>query len=116
MEFAVSTEFGDEGKPSYTLAPGACVRMEPFGLLFYHRNGPRLFFLSSRGWINPDFFTSGQTLREWLQERPVPDNVLQALEKALLSLEIKGVLCACRSGPAGALRPGQPHVGSHSTL
>ncbi len=116
MESVESIEVGDRGQPSYVLASEARVRMERVGLLFYHRNGPRLFLLSSGSWITPDFFASGLTLREWLGGRSVSECILQALEKALSDLRVKGVLRACKGGPSGAFRPGQPHLGSDPTL
>ena len=53
-------------KTRYKLAPGTQVREEDFGLLFYTRNGPRLFFMSSGELINSDFFRSKITLEQWI--------------------------------------------------
>jgi hypothetical protein len=95
MGSVASTEVS-ERQPHYVLAPDARVRVERFGLLFYCRSGPRLYALSCGTWITPDFFTSGQTLKEWLGGIAVPEGAFQALEKTLAGLVAKGVLRACK--------------------
>ncbi|MEW5722710.1 MAG: mycofactocin biosynthesis chaperone MftB [Thermodesulfobacteriota bacterium] len=81
----------------HTLAPGVQVRSEKAGLLFYSLKGPRLYFLSSGPWLEPDYFHSGADLVDWLDgsgRPPCPGPVLEALQKALAKLAAKGVLCA----------------------
>lgn len=90
--FAVCTEDRKPGAVSYALAPGTQVRAERFGLLFFRKYGPRLFFLSSGEWISPDFFTSDKSLSEWTSRRRVPEKILHDLENALARLAAKGVL------------------------
>ena len=52
--------------PRYTLAPGAKVRAEDFGLLFYSINGPCLYFVGSGKSLDEEFFQGEVTLRDRL--------------------------------------------------
>jgi putative mycofactocin binding protein MftB len=80
----------------YTLAPGAQVREEDFGLLFYTMQGPRLFFLSCGDLIGSDFFDGHFTLEEWFERRheraPLSETKLPEIEKSLQELKGKGVI------------------------
>lgn len=80
----------------YRLAPGAQVREEDFGLLFYSMHGPRLFFLASKKLLGEEFFTSEITLREWIEKKMEqgPESFKKAagLKKALENLKHKGVI------------------------
>ena len=101
MASAASTEAG-EAPLGHQLAPGVRVRPERSGLLFYQRQGPRLFFLSSGRWLDPEYFDSGRGLAQWFREAEgdgPAESVLQALRKALKRLCAKGVLRAYPGGP-----------------
>ena len=98
MESAASIK-RDNSATIYELSPGAQVRAERSGLLFYKRQGPRLYYLSSGAWISPDFFSSGLTLQEWLHGRDISTATFNALEKALAGLEAKGVIRAGDRSP-----------------
>jgi hypothetical protein len=89
----------DSSGVAYVIAPGSQVRGERGGLLFYRRRGPRLYYLPCGSRMSPDFFSSGKTLREWLNGKEVPSGVIEALENALAGLEAKGVVHACRRCP-----------------
>ena len=100
MASAASTEVGPASL-GHQLAPGVQVRPERTGLLFYQRQGPRLFFVSSGRWLDPEYFDSGRSLAQWLAEagREGPaDAVLPSLFQALEQLRQKGVLRAYPSG------------------
>ncbi|HMK34099.1 MAG TPA: mycofactocin biosynthesis chaperone MftB [Desulfomonilaceae bacterium] len=98
MEFVESTESQEAPASAYILAPGVRVRKERSGLLFYHRAGPRLYFLSSGNLLTPQFFVSKQSVAQWSTARSFPWETSKALEKALAGLERKGVVCACKAG------------------
>jgi putative mycofactocin binding protein MftB len=98
MESAASTEH-EPGEAAYELAPGTRVRAERTGLLFYQRRGPRLHYLFCRSLLAPEFFSSGLTLREWLNGREVSSVVVESLERALSALKTKGVVCARNGSP-----------------
>lgn len=80
----------------YKLAEGTQVRREDFGLLFYTRSGPRLYFLSSGDLLNSSFFNSDLTLSQWLAKKSDnPEKAARhrpALENALSGLSQKGVI------------------------
>lgn len=80
----------------YKLAEGTQVRLEDFGLLFYTRNGPRLYFLPSGEMLTPDFFSCGASLTQWLGNSGDSTcgniNRIRSLKKALGDLKDKGVL------------------------
>ncbi|MDR3556520.1 MAG: mycofactocin biosynthesis chaperone MftB [Syntrophobacteraceae bacterium] len=78
----------------YRLAKGTSVREESFGLLFYTRTGPRLYFLPSGKLLRCDFFQSDMTLAQWLQTMPDPVSSVRArsLSAALGELKNKGVI------------------------
>jgi len=80
----------------YTLASGTQVREEDFGLLFYTKTGPRLFFLSSGELLREDFFTGEFSLENWMDEKtvdgPVTESRLNNLKKGLNHLKDKGVI------------------------
>ncbi len=81
----------------YALAPGVQVRGEEFGLLFYNRRGPRLFFLSCGALLTPDYFESGRSLASWLRDSAQCTYSAEAgepLAKACQHLAEKGVLLA----------------------
>jgi hypothetical protein len=96
MESAGSIE---RGEVTYVIAPGSQVRAEQKGLLFYRRQGPRLYYLKCGDTLDPDFFSSGRTLREWLDGKSIPSVAVEVLEKALADLEAKGVVHACGHRP-----------------
>lgn len=98
MEFAVCTESQEVLAPAYVLTPNVRVRNERSGLLFYDRNGPRLYFLSSGDLLTPQFFASRQSLARWCKIRNVSREIVKALERALERLERKGVVHACKAG------------------
>lgn len=80
----------------YKLAKGSQVRQEDFGLLFYTKSGPRLYFLSSGDLIGPGFFTGEFTLNQWVKNNSgreaMYNQVLAKLNKELEGLCDKGVL------------------------
>lgn len=83
----------------YQLAPGTQVREEEFGLLFYHRDGPRLFWVSCGRLLEGRFFMGEIPLEQWLREKtsrtPVPESQLLSLAQALNQLKEKGVIVDC---------------------
>jgi len=83
----------------YALATGTQVREEDFGLLFYTKSGPRLYFLSSGELLKEDFFGSGFTFEKWLDRRKVEEPVskerLIELGNGLNDLREKGVILEC---------------------
>jgi putative mycofactocin binding protein MftB len=85
-------------KTKYKLARGSQVRGEDFGLLFYRMNGPKLYFISSRDLILPDFFQGDVTLEEWIEKNKV-NNIdvadISELTKILARLTEKGVIVEC---------------------
>jgi len=86
-------------RKKYKLAPGTQVREEDFGLLFYHRDGPRLFWVSCGRLLEGRFFSGEIPLEQWLREKasqtPVPESRLLSLAKALDQLKEKGVIVDC---------------------
>ena len=80
----------------YKLAAGTQVREEDFGLLFYTRQGPQLYFLSSGKLLRCEFFESDMTLTQWLQnhcdDTAASARQTPALKNALTGLKDKGVL------------------------
>ncbi len=80
----------------YVLAPGTQVREEDFGLLFYTRHGPRLFFLSSGDILETRFFQGKLTLEQWIKqqtERPSTTKArMSEINKTLVELREKGVI------------------------
>jgi putative mycofactocin binding protein MftB len=98
MESAASTEH-DRGEATYELTLGTQVRAERTGLLFYQRTGPRLHFLSCGRLLDPEFFSSGLSVKEWLSGKKVPEAAIDLLERALSRLKAKGVVRACNGSP-----------------
>jgi putative mycofactocin binding protein MftB len=45
----------------YKLCQGVQVRSESFGLLFYHYDGPKLYFVRSGDLVDEHFFSGNQT-------------------------------------------------------
>ena len=88
-----------EREPKYTLSPGAQVREEDFGLLFYTIAGPRLYFLSSRQLLGSRFFQGNLTLNQWIEQYAEECSVSEAqildLKKRLNQLNEKGVILEC---------------------
>ncbi len=84
---------------SYRLAAGTAVREESFGLLFYSRFGPRLYFLPSGDLLRCDFFDSDVTLAQWLENvggsREISAVRARSLADALAELKNKGVIVEC---------------------
>jgi putative mycofactocin binding protein MftB len=80
----------------YTLAPGAQVREEEFGLLFYTMQGPRLFFLFCGDLLRSHFFDGHFTVEEWFESRhervPLSKSKLPQIEKRLHELKGKAVI------------------------
>jgi len=70
----------------FKLEPGVRVRRERFGLLFYSRNGPKLTFLFSGPWIDPEFFSGRLTLKEWFQQEGFEEKILRLKPKILRML------------------------------
>lgn len=91
----------EETRCRYKLAPGAQVREESFGLLFYVKAGPRLYFLSSGELLSSEFFAGDLTLEAWLRgrcgESGYPPSVERwlDLEGNLMHLRDKGVIIEC---------------------
>ncbi len=67
----------------FKLEQGVRVRRERFGLLFYCRNGPKLTFVFSGPWIDPEFFSGRFTLTEWLQQESSKEKTLRLKPKIL---------------------------------
>lgn len=90
---------GREAGPRYILVPGAQVREEKFGLLFYIMQGPRLYFLSSGRLLDSRFFQGELSLDQWIERHTgrdlVPRSRMLGLKKALKRLKEKGVLLEC---------------------
>lgn len=86
-------------KNRYKLAPGAQVREEDFGLLFYTMAGPRLYFLSSGNRIGGEFFQGILTFEQWLSQRigsgSLKDAEIEQMTASLKHLEKKGVILEC---------------------
>lgn len=80
------------GKKKFRLAPGTQVREEDFGLLFYTMNGPRLFFLNSRGLLDEGFFSGLTTLADGLQGGSFSEKEHLGLFQSLDRLREKGVI------------------------
>ena len=81
----------------YALAAGVQVRGEKFGLLFYNRKGPRLYFLSCGSLLSPEYFGSGRSLASWLRDsiqEGCDVKAHRALAQACQRLAEKGVLHA----------------------
>lgn len=83
----------------YKLAPGAQVRAEDFGLLFYNMHGPRLYFLASDDLLQEEFFQGQTSIESWVGKRhPLsPDTArrIKGLQKSLKKLADKGVIIEC---------------------
>ena len=96
MESAVSTSsFAGSADTGHRLAMGVQVRAENEGLLFYHRKGPRLYFISCGKLLTPDYFGSGRTLGQWLSSAGIKVSAIRtAIFDALGALAAKGVLDA----------------------
>jgi putative mycofactocin binding protein MftB len=94
MESAAFTEH-DRCEAAYALASGTQVRAEKTGLLFYQKSGPRLYYLSCGRLLDPEFFSSGLSVKEWLNGKEAPKGTIEALKRVLLTLETKGVVRAC---------------------
>ena len=79
----------------YSLSPGVQVRKEDFGLLFYSKDGPFLFFLYSGDLLDCDFFNGELTLRG-IKKRVERDclavGVFLALERSLEQLRQQGII------------------------
>ena len=86
-------------EPKYKLAPGAQVREEDFGLLFYDINGPRLYFLASGNLLQEGFFQGRIPFGDWIDKHhPNSENLairITALKKSLKKLVGKGVIIEC---------------------
>ena len=80
----------------YVLAPGTQVREEDFGLLFYTRHGPRLFFLSSGDILETRFFHGKLTLEQWKKQQTERPSISKArmseINTTLVELREKGVI------------------------
>jgi len=83
----------------YRLAPGSQVREEDFGLLFYTKKGPRLYFLNCGTALAPYFFTGRMDLVRWFELQSAGDDtpvtIPARLGKALDQLVQKGVIVEC---------------------
>lgn len=79
----------------YKLSAGTQVREEDFGLLFYTKAGPRLYFLPSKTLIEPAFFDGHETLGTYLSRTAVAGaftDRVRSLKTALGDLCQKGVI------------------------
>lgn len=82
----------------YALSPGAQVRDENFGLLFYTMSGPRLYFLFSGPLLHSSFFQGKLTLRQHVGVRAMEagddsaSTRLGGLVQGLELLREKGVI------------------------
>ena len=83
----------------YKLAPGAQIREEDFGLLFYNMHGPRLYFLASGDLLQEDFFQGQTSLEGWVDNNhPLSKDIamrILSLKKSLKTLADKGVIIEC---------------------
>ena len=83
----------------YKLAPGAQVREEDFGLLFYNMHGPRLYFLASGDLLQEDFFRGHISLESWVVKNfPKSKDIgshISHLKQSLEKLAGKGVIIEC---------------------
>ena len=83
----------------YVLAPGAQVREEDFGLLFYTMYGPRLFFFPCGKILDSRFFNGRTTLEKWLGpvsgQGPSLSARVAGVETSLQQLKEKGVIVEC---------------------
>lgn len=88
-----------ETDTGYKLAFGTQVREEDFGLLFYTKSGPRLYFLTSGEMLDEDFFSGKFTLEKWMAQRKIKETVskerLIELGNGLNHLREKGVILGC---------------------
>jgi putative mycofactocin binding protein MftB len=86
-------------EPRYKLAQGSQVREEDFGLLFYTRAGPRLYFLPCTGLLDRTFFSGELTLGTWIRHNKgcnvVPKASMHSLISVLHQLKEKGVIVEC---------------------
>jgi putative mycofactocin binding protein MftB len=63
VESELNQERADMGMASrYKLCRGVQVRPESFGLLFYHYDGPKLFFVQSKDLVDAHFFSGEQSI------------------------------------------------------
>ena len=84
--------------PKYILASGTQIREEDFGLLFYTRRGPRLYFLSSGQLLDSSFFQGKLTLDQCARlkgEEPSSEGRREGIKKVLEKLTDKGVIIEC---------------------
>jgi putative mycofactocin binding protein MftB len=80
----------------HKLAQGTQVREEDFGLLFYTRTGPKLFFLNCDYLISCDYFESNKTFDEWVQKQKgfstyAKDRIIE-LKNSIKQLVSKGLI------------------------
>ena len=89
----------DSAFNKYVLAEGTQVREEDFGLLFYTRNGPRLYFISCGEDLDTSFFRGNATLNQWMalkqNMRSIPAARVEKLQRSLEQLAEKGVIHEC---------------------
>jgi putative mycofactocin binding protein MftB len=87
------------GSERFKLAPGAQVRKENFGLLFYQRQGPRLYFLNCGSILDEDYFSGELSLEKWIGRNTGRERVslskLLSLKSTLNDLKKKGVIIEC---------------------
>lgn len=81
----------------YCLEEGVQVRQEQFGLLFYNYRGPRLYFVPSKDFIDPQFFDGHIKADELIEKiynaHPWPlDWVQRWVAQILTMLENKGLV------------------------
>jgi putative mycofactocin binding protein MftB len=84
---------------TYGLSPGTQIRKEDFGLLFYTMKGPRLYFLPSKDFLDPSFFSGACSLGQAMQQNGLTlktaETLLKKFKKSLTMLEDKGVIHEC---------------------
>jgi len=89
----------DKAITRYKLAEGTQVREEDFGLLFYTRSGPRLFFISCGEVLDENFFRGNATLNQWITLKQntciISTARFEQLQGLLEQLTKKGVIHEC---------------------
>jgi putative mycofactocin binding protein MftB len=81
----------------YRLCQGVQVRSESFGLLFYHYDGPKLYFVRSGDLVDEHFFAGQQSFGEIVdllgETRGWPrETAQQQLAKLMQLLKTRGLV------------------------
>jgi putative mycofactocin binding protein MftB len=76
----------------YKLRMGVQVRSENFGLLFYHYDGPKLYFVKSKNLVDEHFFSGKQSIGDLvsilMETRGWPEEAAQRQLSELMQLLI----------------------------